>query len=159
MEAKEPGQRSAVKAASRRSRSRAARALTALRWFGSGLQCDHGRTSRRARATRRHAANDGARNVDFECFLGSSGTRPLHAVPLRAIQINVQTNTCHPRRPRATSSLLSCRPNRSRSAPSSRSVRSGIVDSGRQGGLGNIDANDPKRTLNRQDDGPNSRDG
>ena len=43
-------------------------------------------TSRRARATRRHAANDGARNVDFECFLGSSGTRPLHAVPLQ----------CHP---------------------------------------------------------------
>jgi len=38
-------------------------------------------------ATRRNAANDGARNVDFECFLGSSGTRPLHTVPLQ----------CHPK--------------------------------------------------------------
>src|SRR5882762_200439 len=44
--------------------------------------CDHGRTSCRARATRRYAGN-----VDFECFLGSSGTRPLHAVPLQ----------CHPK--------------------------------------------------------------
>src|SRR5258708_34875721 len=41
----------------------------------------------RARATRRYAASDGARNVDFECFLGSSGTRPLHTVPLQ----------CHPK--------------------------------------------------------------
>jgi len=31
--------------------------------------------------------------------------------------------------------------------PSSRLVRSGIVDSGREGGLRNIDANDPKHTL------------
>jgi hypothetical protein len=65
------------------ARSRVARALTALRWSGRGLPCDHGRTSRQARATRRYAANDGARNVDFECFLGSGGTRPLHAVPLQ----------------------------------------------------------------------------
>jgi hypothetical protein len=57
------------------------------RWSGSGLPRDHGRTSCRARATRRYAANDGPRNVDFECFLGSSGTRPLHTVPLQ----------CHPK--------------------------------------------------------------
>ena len=75
--------RSAVKAASRWSRSRTARALTVHRWSGSGLPCDHGHTSCRARATRRYAANDGARKVDFECFLGSSGTRPLHTVPLQ----------------------------------------------------------------------------
>jgi hypothetical protein len=57
------------------------------RWSGSSLPCDHGRKSCRARATRRYAANDGPRNVDFECFLGSSGTRPLHTVPLQ----------CHPK--------------------------------------------------------------
>jgi hypothetical protein len=103
MEAKEPGQRIAVKAASRRSRrsrSRAARALTALRWSGSGLPCDHGRTSRRARATRRYAANDGARNVDFECFLGSSGTRPLHAVPLQCHPNQCADKHLPPRRPK-----------------------------------------------------------
>jgi hypothetical protein len=71
----------------RRSRSRTARALTVHRWSGCGLPCEHGRTSCRARATRRYAANDGARNVDFECFLGSSGIRPLHTVPLQ----------CHPK--------------------------------------------------------------
>jgi hypothetical protein len=37
MDVKEPGQRSAVKAASRRSQSCEARALTALCWSGSGL--------------------------------------------------------------------------------------------------------------------------
>jgi hypothetical protein len=57
------------------------------RWSGSDLPRDHGRRSCRARVTRRYAANDGARNVDFECFLGSSGTRLLHAVPLQ----------CHPK--------------------------------------------------------------
>jgi len=40
-----------------------------------------------ARATRRYAANDGAWNVDFECSLGSSGTKPLHRLPLQ----------CHPK--------------------------------------------------------------
>ena len=87
MAAKGPGQRSAVKAASRRSRSREARALTAFRWSGSGLSCDHGGHPCRACATRRYATNDGARNVDFECFLGSNGTMPLHTVPLQ----------CHPK--------------------------------------------------------------
>src|SRR6266700_554954 len=76
-------------------------------------------------------------------------TAPGHFMRCRcsAIQINVQTNTYHPRRPRATSSLLSCRPNRSRSAPSSRSVIAGIVDSGRKDGFGNVDADDPKATC------------
>lgn len=64
-----------------------ARALMAHRWSGSGLPGDHGRTSCQARATGRYAANDGAWNVDFECFLGSSGTKPLHRVPLQ----------CHPK--------------------------------------------------------------
>src|SRR3981081_4607029 len=59
------------------------RACRGRRWPDSGLPCDHGQTSCRARATRRYVANDGARNVDFECFLGSSGTRPLHTVPLQ----------------------------------------------------------------------------
>jgi hypothetical protein len=44
-------------------------------------------TVRRTRASRRYAANDGARNVDLECFLGSSGTMPVHTVPLQ----------CHPK--------------------------------------------------------------
>ena len=44
-------------------------------------------------------------------------TRPLHTVPLQCHANNVHTNTYDPRRPGATLSLLSCRPNRSRSAP------------------------------------------
>src|SRR5438874_1327936 len=46
--------------ANRRSRSRAARALTVHRWSGSDLPCDHGRTSCRARAPNRYAAMGGA---------------------------------------------------------------------------------------------------
>jgi len=82
------------------------------RWSGSGLPCDHGGASCRARATRRYAANDGARNIDFECFLGSSGTRPLHTVPLQCHPNQCAGKHLRPRRPGATSSLLSCCPNR-----------------------------------------------
>jgi hypothetical protein len=42
LEAKEQGRRRSVKAVSRRSRSRGARALTDLRWSGSGAPSDHG---------------------------------------------------------------------------------------------------------------------
>ena len=70
-----------------RSRSRPARALSAHRWSGSGLPCDHGWHPCQTCATRRYAASDGARNVDFECFLGSNGTRPPNTVPLQ----------CHPK--------------------------------------------------------------
>jgi hypothetical protein len=144
MEAKEPGQRSAVKAASRRSRSRAARALTALCWSGSGLPCDLGRTSHRARATKRHATNDGARNADFECFLSSSGTRPLHAVPLQCYPKQCAGKGLRP--PTARSDIVAfILPSDLR--PSSRSVMSGIVDSGPEGGLVNIDASDPKAAM------------
>lgn len=109
---KEPGQRSAVKAASRRSRSRAARALTAHRWSGSGPPCDHGRTScRRARATRRYTANDGARNVDFEQFFGLSGTRSLHAVPLQCHPKQCADKHLQPPAARSGEPLLSCRRN------------------------------------------------
>ncbi len=114
---------------SRRSRSREARALTVHRWSGSGLPCDHGRTSCRARATRRYAANDG------------------------------ETNTCDPRRHGATPSLLSCRRSQtlvgalvlavvmSGVVDSGRKSGHGNIDSGRKSGHGNIDANDPSATL------------
>jgi hypothetical protein len=85
------------------------RACRGRRWSGSGLPCDHGHTSCRARATRRYAANDGARNVDFECFLGSNGTRPLHKVPLQCHPKQCADRHLRPRRPGATSSVLSCR--------------------------------------------------
>jgi hypothetical protein len=96
IEAKGPDQRSAVKAASQRSRSRAARALTVHRWSSSGLPCSHDRTSCRTRATRRYLANDGARNVDFECF--SVRAAPVRFIRCRcsAIRNDVQTNTCNP---------------------------------------------------------------
>jgi hypothetical protein len=91
MEAKRPGQRSAVKAASRRSRSRTARALTAHRWSGSRLGM-----------------------LILNAF--SVRAAPGHFVRCRcsAIQNNVQTNTYDPQRPGATPSLLSCRPNQPR---------------------------------------------
>ena len=108
-------------------RPRFRRAYRGHRWSGSGLPCDHGRTSSRARATRRYAANDGARNVDFECFLGSSGTRPLHTVPLQCHPKHVQTNTYDRRRPGATSSLLSC--SRNCAWPRSSRMRLAIVSS------------------------------
>jgi hypothetical protein len=147
MEAKEPGQRSAVKAVSRRSRSREARALTAHRWSGSGFPCDHGRTSCRARATRRYAANDGARDVDFECFLGSSGTSRLRKVPPQCHPKQRANKHLRPRRPGATPSLLSCRQSQTLvGALVPAVVVSGVVDNGRKSRHGNTDANDPERT-------------
>jgi len=129
-------------------RPRFRRAYRGHRWSGSGLPCDHGRTSCRARATRRYAANDGVRNVDFECFLGSSGTMPLHTVAPPLACKDAQTNTFDPRRPGATSSLLSCRQSQTLvGALILAVVISGVVDSGRKSGRGNIDANDPTATL------------
>jgi len=70
-----------------------------------GLPGDHGRTSCQARATRRYAANDGAWNA----FLVRAAPSRFIGCRCSAIQNNAQTNTCDPRRPGATSSLLSCR--------------------------------------------------
>jgi len=86
------------------------------------------RPSCRARATRRYAANDGARNVDFECF--SVRTAPGRLIRCRcsAIQNNVQANTYDLRRPGATPSLLSCRP----SPPSLSGLCSAKSDAGRR---------------------------
>lgn len=64
-----------------------------------------------------------------------------------AIQNNVQTNTYDPRRPGATSSLLSCRQSQTLvGALILAVVMSGVVDNGRKSGHGNADANDPTRT-------------
>jgi hypothetical protein len=109
MEAKRPGQRSAVKAASRRSRTREARALTAHRWSGSGLPCDHGRThaehARQTATLRWVALGILIPNTFFvEAALGR-----FARCRSSAIQSNVQTDTYDPRRPGATPSLLSCR--------------------------------------------------
>jgi hypothetical protein len=68
--------------------------------------------------------------------------RALSVPPCAISKTNVQTNACIPGQASGRRPLLSCLPNRLRSAPTSRSVMSGIVDSGREGGLGNIDAND-----------------
>jgi hypothetical protein len=133
---------------SRRSRSRTARALTGLRWSGSGLPCDHGRTSCRARATRRYVANDGARNVILNAFSVRAAPGRFIRCRCSAIQNSVQTNTYDPRRPGATQSLLSCR--RSQTLVGAlvlAVVMSGLVDSGRKSGHGNIDADDPSATL------------
>jgi hypothetical protein len=56
-EAKEPGQRTPVKAASRLRRSRAARALTGLRRSGSGSPNDHGSSSPHPDITRAGAVH------------------------------------------------------------------------------------------------------
>jgi hypothetical protein len=64
-----------------------------------------------------------------------------------AIQNNVQTNTYDSRRPGATPSLLSCRQSQTLvGALIPAVVMSGVVDSGRESGHGNVDANDPSRT-------------
>src|SRR4051812_25627089 len=109
MAAKGPGHRSAVKTASRRSRSREARALTAFRWSGSGLPCDHGGIHAE------HAQHDATLRtmalgtLILNAFSVRTAPGRLMRCSCSAIQNNVQTNTCDPRRPGATPSLLSGR--------------------------------------------------
>ena len=50
---------------------------------GSGLPCDHGRASSRARAANRYAAMRGARHIDSKCLFHSRGTEALCTVPLQ----------------------------------------------------------------------------
>jgi hypothetical protein len=75
-----------------------------------------------------------------------------------AIQNHAQTNTYDPDRPERLSSLLSRRRSQTLvGALVPAVVMSGVVDSGRESGHGNIDANDPNRkwrliTLLRNDD-------
>jgi len=110
---------------------------------------------------RLEAAHLGPRHAQQDATLRTMalGTLILNAFSVRAapgrfIRCRCSPKQCadkhlRPRRPGATSSLLSCLPNRAGGrdlCPSSRSVISGIVDSGREDGLGNIDARDPEQT-------------
>jgi hypothetical protein len=73
---------------SRRSRSREARALTAHHWSGSGLPCDHGRRSCRARAANRYATMGGDGDIDSDhLFLSLKRHWAFCTVPLQ----------CHPK--------------------------------------------------------------
>jgi len=75
-----------------------------------GIPCDHGRTSGRARATRRYAAMGGARIIEIpNAFFVGAALRRFARCRYSAIQNDVQTNTYDPRRHGATPSLLSCR--------------------------------------------------
>jgi hypothetical protein len=115
MEAKEPVQRSAVKAASRRSRSREARALTALRWSGSSLPCDHGWIHHAEHARQTATLRWVALGILIpNAFSVEAALGRFVRCRYSAIQNNVQTNTYDPRRHGATPSLLSCRPNQPR---------------------------------------------
>src|SRR6266404_5203652 len=67
------------------------------RWSGSGLPCDHGRTSCRARAANRYAAMGGARDIDSEHFFVEAALGRFARCRYSAIKNNVQTNTYDPR--------------------------------------------------------------
>src|SRR6266581_7344427 len=114
---------------------------------GSGLPCDH------AAHPVEHAQQDATlRTMALGTFISNAFS--VRAAPGRfircrcsAIQNNVQTNTYDPRRPGATSSLLSCRRSQTLvGALGPAVVMSGVVDSGRPRGHGNVDGYHPKRT-------------
>ena len=100
-------------------------------------------------ATRRNAANDGARNVDFECFLGSSGTKLLHTVPLQCHPKQCADKHLRPPTARSDTVAFILPP-----IPGSQARQtlvgalilavaiSGVMDRGRKSNRGNIDAND-----------------
>jgi len=121
-------------------RPRFRRAYRGRRWSGSGLPCDHGRTSSRAAPQ-----NARLRRVALGILIPNAffvEAAPRRFVRCRHSAIHAETDTYDPRRPGATSSLLSCRQSQTLvGALIPAVVMSGVVDSERK-----IDANDPTRT-------------
>jgi hypothetical protein len=79
--------------------------------------------------------------------LALAGLGRAGVVAIASALAGAQTNTYDPRRPGATSSLLSCRRSQTLvGALVPAVVMSGVVDSGRPRGHGNVDGNHPKRT-------------
>jgi hypothetical protein len=88
----------------------------------------------------------GAESFQSTCLLEPQASSAPRVPAPQPAKSDARTDTCYPNRPgghrRFYLAVLIGRDLR----PSSRSM-SGIVDSGREGGLGNIDANDPKQPL------------
>jgi hypothetical protein len=101
LEAKEPGRRRPVKAASRRSRSRAARALMGVRRSGSGAPSGHGLDPRSIGRAKARGARSAMQSFGSECISDRGSTAAPRVVPSQAVQSNVQTNTCDQNRPAA----------------------------------------------------------
>jgi hypothetical protein len=88
-------------------RPRFRRAYRGHRWFGSGLPCDHGRTSSRAAPQNARLRTMALGTLIPNAFFVEAA--PRRFVRCRHSAIHAETDTYDPRRPGATSSLLSCR--------------------------------------------------
>lgn len=108
LEAKEPGRCRPVKAASRRSRARLARALTGLRRSGSGSPGDHGSDLLSIGVIQARGAPDAMENLGAACFLDRGSTSTPRVVPWQAVQKRCADRCLRPKPTGRTSRLLSC---------------------------------------------------